>query len=361
MIQNTLEYSISTWYQTFGFLAALPSWLVATIGILAIYLFVIFPSVAIMSYLERKYVADFQARVGPNRSGPAGIFQPIADLIKLLEKDKAGSLNWREASWLVIHTMALYSTVAVIPLGSALILVNTDMSAFLPFWAALVLALGTMLMGFSQGSVDGWFGGVRVASQALAGALPALISMLCAGVHAGGFRWTDFSGVQSSSPTHWTATSNPFLFIAFIVFIVSGLILLAVPPMDGGISSVDIHGGVASELSGRRLSLFKLGRFYGFFLWAVIAVVLFLGGWRLPFHLSPTLESNESFALLEVLELSCLLFKTFLLMIILTWVARVNPRGRVDQTTDFAWTVLSPFALVALIGCGLWEGWRALL
>jgi NADH-quinone oxidoreductase subunit H len=350
----------SVWGHALGLPAGTPEWIIAAIGIIGIYGFVILPSGAIMSYLDRKIGADFQARVGPNRAGPAGIFQPIADLLKLLQKEATQDWSWREALWLAVHTMALYSTVAVLPLGSLVLLVDTDMSAFLPFWATLVLAFGTMLLGLSQGSVPGWFGGVRVAAQAMAGAFPALVALLCAGVRAGGFRWSVLAGSQSASPLSWAAFANPFQFVAFVVFVVSGLVLLSIPPMDAALSQVDIHGGVASHLHGRRLSLFRLSRFYGFFLWSVLAVVLFLGAWELPNSLFSALKDSEHWGLIQFLELLLLLIKTFMLMLVVVWVARVNPRSRVDQVTDFAWKVLSPFSLGALIGAGFWAGWRAL-
>jgi NADH-quinone oxidoreductase subunit H len=255
--------------------------------------------------------------------------------------------------------MALYSTVAVLPLGSLVLLVDTDMSAFLPFWAALVLALGTMLLGLSQRSVPGWLGGVRIASQALAGAFPALVALLCAGVRAGGFRWSVLAGSQSASPFHWAAFSNPFQFVALVVFVVAGLVLLGIPPMDAALSQPDIHGGVSSHLYGRRLSLFKLSRFYGFFMWSVIAVTLFLGAWELPDGIFGSLKENGSYGVIQLLELCTLLIKTFVLMLVVIWVARVSPRARVDQVTDFSWKMLSPFSLAALIGAGLWAGWRA--
>jgi NADH-quinone oxidoreductase subunit H len=153
---------------------------------------------------------------------------------------------------------------------------------------------------------------------------------------------------------------NPFQFVAFVIFVVSGLIALGVPPMDGAHSSLDIHGGVGSHLHGRRLTLFRLSRFYGFFLWSVIASVLFLGAWNLPAPLESALRESESWGSLQFLEAACLLAKTFVLMMTIVWISRVNPRARVDQVTDFAWKVLSPFALFALIGVGLWAGWRAL-
>jgi NADH-quinone oxidoreductase subunit H len=363
MNPNSAEITwASVWGQMLGLPSSTPQWLIAGVLLVFVYTLVILPCGAIMSYLDRKIGADLQARVGPNRAGRAGMLQPVADLLKLLQKEPSPDRNlwtWREALWLGVHTMALYSTVAVLPLGSMALLVDTDMSAFLPFWALLVLALGTMLLGFSQGSVPGWFGGVRVAAQALAGAFPALVALLCAGVRAGGFRWSVLAGSQSASPLAWAAFSNPFQFMAFVVFMVAGLVLLGIPPMDAALSVPDLHGGVASHLHGRRLTLFRLGRFYGFFMWSVIGVVLFLGAWKLPGSVFSALRENDSYGVIQLLELATLLGKTFLLMLVVVWVARVNPRSRVDQVTDFSWKVLSPFSLAALIGAGLWAGWRA--
>jgi NADH-quinone oxidoreductase subunit H len=310
--------------------------------------------------MDRKLSADLQARVGPNRAGSGGFLQPVADLLKLLQKESRQQWNWGENVWLCIHTMALYSTLAVIPLGSVTLLVDTEMSAFLPFWSALVLALGTMLLGLSQASVPGWFGGIRVAAQSLAGAFPALVALLCAGVRSGSFRWSVLASSQGFSPWTWTAFANPFQFVAFVVFVMSGLVVLGIPPLDGGLSMSDIHGGVLSQLYGRRLSLFRFGRFYGFFFWCVIAAVLFLGAWCLPSGLEKQLRESGILTILSLIELLWLLLKTFFLMMLVVWVARANPRSRVDQITDFAWKVLSPFALTALVGAAIWTGWRQL-
>jgi len=348
---------VTAWSEMFGMAPDGPQWLLATLALIFTFVMVILPSGAVLSYMDRKLGADLQARIGPNRAGPAGILQPIADLLKLLQKEARKEWTWHEAFWTGIHTMALYSTVAVLPLGSLAVLIDTDMSALLPFWAALVLALGTMLLGLSQRSVPGWFGGIRGAAQALSGAFPALIALLCAGVRSGSFRWTLIATTQGSSPWSWTAFSSPFQLIAFVVFVCAGLVLLEIPPLDGGHSVSDIHGGVASHLDGRRLTLFRLSRFYGFFLWSVISVVLFLGAWELPFGMSAVLREAGATRTLQLGELSYLLAKTFALMMVIMWVARVNPRGRVDQITDFAWKVLSPFSLAALVGASLWASW----
>jgi NADH-quinone oxidoreductase subunit H len=344
------------WRESFNISPQVPQWLLASMVLALVYIFVILPCTAVFTYVDRKLGADFQARVGPNRAGPAGILQPLADLLKMIQKEDRAPRHWRETLWFSVHTMALYSTVAVLPLGSMVVLVDADMSAFLPFWAALVLSLGTMLLGLSQRTVPGWLGGTRVAAQALAGAVPAVFTLLSAGLPSGGFRWTAIVAAQGAWPSSWTAFSNPFQFVAFLVYVIAGLVLLGVPPLDGGLSLSDIHGGVSSHLSGRRLSLFRFGRFYGFFLWSVIGSVLFLGAWNLPAGLQDSL-SQSRFAE-ELLEVSLLIFKTAVLMLTVIWTSRVNPRSRVDQITDFSWRVLSPFSLFALIGAALWAGWR---
>ena len=351
---------VSSWLEGFGLEQVESIWILAPLGLIFIFLFIIVTSSMIVAYLDRKVTADFQARVGPNRAGPAGVFQSWADFFKLLQKDRNSEVSWSEELWLAIHTMALYSTVAVLPLGSLMLLVDTDMSVFLPFWAALVVALGTMLLGLSQKTVAGWYGGIRVATQAISGAFPALVAMICVGLRAGSFRWSGLVAIQGAAPLSWTAFSIPFQFIALIVFLVSGLVLLAIPPMDAALSSPDVSGGVAAHLSGRRLVLFKMGRFYSFYLWAVIASVLFLGGWKLPFEISENLLEQGKIQLLHFLELCCLMTKSLILILLVIWGARVNPRTRVDQITDFAWTVLSPFALFALIGASLVAGWGVL-
>lgn len=359
-MMNSENSWIVAWSEALGFPSNLPHWLYAAVALICVFCFVLVPCGGLMSYFERKLAADLQARVGPNRAGPAGVLQPIADLIKLLQKESRTDWNWKENIWLSVHTMALYSTLAVLPLGSMAILVNTEMSVFLPFWSALVLALGTMLLGLSQNSVPGRFGGIRVAAQTLAGSFPALISLLCTGLRSGSFRWSSLAECQGFSPWDWTIVANPFQTIAFAVFVMSGLVLLAIPPLDGGLSMSDIHGGVSSHLHGRRLSLFQFGRFYGFFFWSVISVVLFLGAWDLPANFVITLKSSGANQILAVAELGWLLIKTFCLMLLVVWIAKVNSRSRVDQITDFAWKVLSPFSLFALVGASLWAAWRAL-
>lgn len=357
---NDSESWVMAWRQTVGLPQSLPSGAVAAVALLCLFWFVVIPSGSLIRYLDRKLIADFQARIGPNRAGPSGFYQPLADMLKLLQK--ANYLEGDQSGWfwLMVHTMALYSTLAILPLGSAIVMIDTDMTAFLPFWAALVLALGTMLLGLNQKTVSGWFGGIRGAAQTLSGTLPALVSLLTAGLAAGGFRWSIFIKAQGAGPLQWLLFKDPFLFMCAFIFVMSGLVLFEVPPLDGGQSMNDLHGGVGASIYGNKLSLYRVGRFYGFFLWTAITVVIFMGGWTLPFGLNETLRLSERWTLLQLLELSMVLLKTFSVMLLTGWISALNPQARVDQVTDFALRVLSPAALLALIGESCFVAWRSL-
>src|SRR3989338_1343727 len=121
MNSNTFwVYSLCQWV---GISQHLPEWVYALIALVSTFCFIVVPCGAVVSYLSRKIGAGLQARVGPSRTGPKGMLQPLADAIKLLQKESQFRWSLRENIWLSVHTMALYSTLAVLPLGSAALMV----------------------------------------------------------------------------------------------------------------------------------------------------------------------------------------------------------------------------------------------
>ncbi|HTL13290.1 MAG TPA: complex I subunit 1 family protein [Bdellovibrionota bacterium] len=346
------------WGKVLGFPTGTPEFILAAAVLLMIFVLCVFPAAAFLSLVDRKLSADVQARVGPNRAGRWGVFQPLADLMKLLQKEPARAAGWREGFWLGVLTVCLYSTAAALPLGSSLILVNTGSSPLLVFWVITALSVCLMFLGYNQNSVPGWFSGTRLAAQSLSGAFPALLSVLCVGLWAGGFEWTRIAAAQGADPAHWAIVRDPFLLLAFAVFMAGGLVVLSVPPLGSGFSLSDIKGGVASGFHGRKIAFFHLGRFYGLFLWSVIAVVCFCGAWNLPTSLSQAVENSDYGILgVKMIEPLVTIVKAAFLMLFTMLFARVMPALRSDQVTDFAWKVLSPIALVALLGTGLWTLW----
>ena len=345
---------IEAWKDTFGISSEVPLGVVAFGAVFCLYFFVVLASSIIFNFLDHKITADLQARVGPNRAGPKGIFHFLADFLKLMEKGitrKKGAPNWL---WFSLHSMALYSTIAALPIGADLVLLNTDMSALVPVWTFIVLALGLMLLGLEQRTVSGGFGGLRLAAQVLAGSFPSTVAILCVGFKSGGLKWTQIVDAQGAYPHHWTAFSDPFSFIAFCVFLCGGLILLSVPPFDAALGPSELAGGISSQEAGRRLSLFWFGRFYGFFFWSMMTAALFLGGWRAPEAVTEIARGVAGPWLYRALEAGVIVSKAFFVMLSWVVVSRVVPRLRSDQITGFAWKILCPFALVALAGVSIW-------
>jgi len=337
----------SGWYQLLVLPEGIPPGLVVAGAWILATVMVIFPVAAAYSYVERKLGADYQARVGPNRAGPSGMFQPIADWLKLLQKPNQ-ALSWKEERWSALQTMATYSTAAVLPLGPLFILADTEMNVFIPFWALMVAALATLLLGMEQSSIQGWLGGSRVAAQALSGAFPATLAILCAGLAGGGFRWADMVASQGAAPWSWNVMASPFHPFGFLAFVGAGLVFSADHQRDLG-------GGVTSNLYGGRLALAQLGKFYVLFLWSSMATVLYLGGWSMPAFITEELSAADAWIVLFGLQAVLVLSKTVLLMFLIDWVARTNPRARVEQITELSWKFLSPLALFSLMGAAAWR------
>jgi NADH:ubiquinone oxidoreductase subunit H len=340
------------WRQSFAIPEAVPGGVIAALCLIFIFSFCFVPFAYLGYYTHTKFGADLQARVGPNRAGPAGFLQPLADWIKLVQKASPKS-----SLWLFLYFAAALSTLAAIPLGTALLLVDTDLSAFVPIWAATLVSIASLMMGLSRESIAGPVMGFRFASQGLSGLFPATAAVLCAGLPAGGFRWSAIVATQGFLPTDWRV-ANPFQLIAFIVFLLSGLVLLSLPPMDGTSAANEASPETAFGVSGWRLAIWRMSRFYAFFFWTLVSVVLFLGGWRLPVPLEEALVTNQAWIALQAIEAVWLLGKVAVVMLLVDWLMHANPRSRVDQVTDFSWKILSPASLIALVGCVIWETWR---
>jgi len=323
-------------------------WLFGLVKLAITFGLLIIPSLFFMTHFERKLSADLQARVGPNRAGWAGATQSIADLLKLLQKDtRQKQPRW---SWPTLQVVALFSILSVLPLGSSVLLLDTGMSGFLPFFSFSVYVLASVFYGLEQKKMEGGLSGLRVGAQFVSGLFPAMTALMAAGIRAGGFRWSDFVASQSSHLFGWAIFSDPFQFLAFVVFVASGLVILGVPPLHSGYSEVELRGGVTSFYSGSELGLFRVSRLFAAFYWAVFSTTLFLGGWSGLGELAPPVAG---FA-----EVVWVLMKSFGLLFIILLVARSTPRVRADQVTDFAWKILCPLGLVALLGTAAWNAGR---
>ena len=312
----------------------MPIWLVPLFFLGIIHFFVIVPGAAFVNYVERKLGADLQARIGPNRTPLKGFFQPLADLLKLLQKEDAKFEDWRHLVWVAVLFVFFYCSVAVLPLGSEVLIVNTQLSPFIIIFSIWSVSFSFTFMGLRGGFVESSLNAFRFSSQGMAGLFPAFIALLSAGITAGGFDW--------SSLVNNANFLNPFHYLQCVIFFVSGMTALNLPPFD----STNLFAGY----SGLWLSLLRLFRFYSLFMWSIFTVAVFFGGWALPLGINVWLDDGGYILLRVFLEFTWISLKASVLLFIVFWISRVNPRVRVDHLTELGWKVLSPASLFCLLG-----------
>jgi NADH-quinone oxidoreductase subunit H len=298
---------------------------VPLVVLVALTFFVIFfglflPFAHVFSFLERKTVADLQARVGPNRIGLTGFFQPLSDFIKLMQKSFLVTNMRRTDLWLCFLAMALCSSMSFLPLGSNLLMVDVDISLFLPVMTILFVCLAMVYLGLERGTFQDLLAGIRFFSQGISGAFTVVIVLLSAGIRVGGFSWTAVNTAQGAFPHQWAGFSDPFQLVGFVLFVVCGQIIFSFRPFDAA------YEGGLSGMSGHRHVLMGFLRLYAKFFWAIVSVVIFCGGWNSSVAATGVVTET-------LLAAGVVLVKAFFLMLLVAWVASVTPRMRANTTT----------------------------
>jgi NADH-quinone oxidoreductase subunit H len=187
------------------------------------------------TFAERKISADIQARVGPNRVGPYGLLQPLADLLKLISKEDilpntADKFMFYLAPFLCIF--GVFATIAVLPVSSGLALTNLNVGVFYVIAISSLVGVGVFLGGYASNSKWSMLGGMRGASQIISYEIPVTISILAVTLLAGGMSFEKIVGSQGGLPHQWFLFHNPFTFIGFFVFFVAGLAETNRAPFD---------------------------------------------------------------------------------------------------------------------------------
>ena len=317
------------------------------------------------TYAERKISADMQMRQGPNRVGPYGILQFLADGVKMILKEDIIPSNADKFTFILAPIMCLvgvFATLAVVPFSSGFTLADLNVGVFYLIGMASLVGVGIFLGGYASNSKWSMLGGMRGASQIISYEIPVTITILTIVLLAGSLSFGSIIAAQSGMPVKWFLFHNPFAFIAFFVYFISALAETNRAPFDLPEAESELVSGYHTEFSGMRFGFIALAEYIEVFVVCGVAVALFLGGYKFPFGDSMQIAMVQKLGLNDmlaqnigqILELTAFFTKTLALYYVVIWVRWTLPRLRVDQLMTLCWKYLTPIALFNLIGCAVW-------
>lgn len=303
------------------------------------------------TYAERKISADIQMRVGPNRVGPYGLLQFLADGVKMITKEDiipSGADKFLFYLAPMLALVGVFATLAVLPFSSGFIQADLNVGVFYLVAISSLVGLAVFLGGYASNSKWSMLGGMRGASQIISYEIPVTLSILAIVLLAGGMGFRTIVSFQEGLPTNWFIFHNPFAFLAFFVYFVGAMAETNRAPFDLPEAESELVSGYHTEYTGMRFGFFALAEYIEVFVVSGVAVALFLGGYNLPFHLD--------LDILPIQAVQAIIFfsKTFILYYVVIWARWTFPRLRVDQLMAVCWKYLTPIAIFNLIGCAIW-------
>jgi len=332
-------------------------------SVLVILLFLISLGVAAyQTYFERKLAAWIQDRVGPDRAGPFGILQPIADGVKMFLKEDfipAKADKWLFIIGPGISMFTALITSSVIPWGTNLNLFGRDISLQVAdFNIGILFVFGVVSIGVYGIMIGGWasnnkyslYGAIRASSQMISYELAMGISAITIVMMSGSLSLNDI--VKSQHGMNWNIFYQP---VAFFIFFITSMAELNRAPFDLPECESELIGGYHTEYSSMKLGLYLFSEYTSMFVSSAIMAILFFGGYNFP--------GMDAFSgnLLAILSIAAFALKIFLFIFVIMWIRWTIPRFRFDQLMHLGWKVLIPAAIVNMLVTGLviaWnEGW----
>ncbi len=356
-----------------------PGPLLTAIYGLALILLFFLPAVALIAmffiWWERKVAGHIQARYGPNRVGPIGLLQSVADGVKLILKEDlipeaADKPLYRLAPYLAFTPA--FAVFLALPFGPSLAfepLLNVGV-----FWVLAMLSIevmGVILAGWASNNKWSIYGAMREACQMVSYEIPLGISILVGVMAAGTLNLVTLGHLQAGGIHTWLVFRNPFVFLAFMVYFVASLASNKRAPFDLPESESELVAGFHTEYSGLRFSFFFFAEYAAMFVIAGVQTALFLGGWNDPIGLigrylpiwtdqynaiaNPVFADALPLLGLNLIALSVFVGKCLVLVYVQMWIRWTLPRPRIDQVLYACVKVLLPMSLALLLGAALWQ------
>lgn len=296
----------------------------------------------VLTWLERKIIARIQDRIGPNRAGPFGWLQAIADMIKMFTKEDITPANADRVVFNIAPGLAVFSSImafAVIPFAPGF--AGTEMNVGLLYIIAIggLGTLAILMAGWSSNNKYALLGAFRAVAMLLTYEIPMVMALVVVALAAGSMSLVDVVNAQESM---WYVITMP---LAFLIFFLAGVAEVGRSPFDLIEAESEIIAGFHTEYSGIKFGMFMIGEYVHMFALSFFTSVLFLGGYQIPFIDVAALPPPFG----PILGLISLLVKVFFFVFVMMWLRGTLPRFRIDHLLDFAWKFLVPLSLVLLI------------
>lgn len=309
---------------------------------------IVFPLLLVVAYVtffERKVIGFMQCRIGPNRVGFAGLLQPFADLLKLINKEIIIPTRSNKYLFVVAPLFSLVpalATWAVIPFDDGLVLANINAGVLFLFAMSSLSVYGVLIAGWASNSKYAMMGALRSAAQTVSYEIAMGFAFVGVLLASGSMNLSDIVLSQHGGITHWWFLP---LLPLFLVFWIAGIAETNRAPFDMAEGETEIVAGFHVEYSAVGFALFFMAEYASMTLISMVLALLFLGGWLSPFEGIPFLNDIFFF----VPGIVWLMLKTAFFLFVYLWVRATFPRYRYDQIMRLGWKVLIPVTIVWLI------------
>jgi NADH-quinone oxidoreductase subunit H len=333
---------------------------VLKIGVVLLFMLNVAP---IMNWVERRGSALIQDRLGPNRVGPFGLFQTIADALKFLFKEDvvpAQANKWLYTLAPAFGLLPAMTTIAVVPFGRAFrlpsgrlfepIVCDVNVGILVIFALASLSVYGVTIAGWSSANKFSLFGGIRASAQMISYELSLTLAAVSALMVAGSLRLTDVVWKQTGyfvlfdrlKLPAWNVLS-PAMWISFIVFSVSAFAETNRLPFDFAEAEAELVAGYHTEYSSMKFALFFMSEYMSMATMSALITTLFLGGWDVPWYIEPATAFGFAVSVFAFVA------KIAFLMFVFVWVRWTIPRLKYDLLMKLGWKVFLPLAIVNIV------------
>lgn len=300
-----------------------------------------------LGYMERKVAAFMQIRLGPNRVGPKGSMQIVADTVKLLFKEgltpnSSDKFLFNAAPYIMVVTTML--VIAPIAFANGFQIWDTNIGVLYVSSISSISVIGILMAGWSSNNKYSLLGAMRCGAQIVSYELSIGLSLIAIVVLTGSLQISDI--VESQRDGWWIFKGHIPVLIAFVIFIIASTAEINRAPFDLAEAESELTAGFHTEYSGMKFAMFLLAEYINLFIVAAMGATLFLGGW-MPLHFGADNGFND--VMDHIPGFIWFMGKTFFLIFIIMWFRWTFPRLRIDQLLNLEWKYLLPISMINIL------------